>query len=152
VTAISGHMRQSQFNPIKEDRMRVQEVRGMEATLAEKLVARGIKTADDLLKAGKTSAARRELSAQLGVDEKALLELLNRADLARVKGIGEVYSNLLENAGVDTVAELARRVPENLHAKLVEQAQKGDARRAPTLKQVQDWVKQAKELGRGIEY
>jgi len=47
---------------------------------------------------------------------------------------------------------LATRVPANLHAKLAEQAQKGDARRAPRLAQVEDWVKQAKELGRGIEY
>ena len=59
-----------------------------------------------------------------------MLELVNRADLARIKGIGEVYSNLLENAGVDTVLELSKRVPANLHAKLVEQTQTGDARRA----------------------
>jgi predicted flap endonuclease-1-like 5' DNA nuclease len=135
-----------------EDHMRVQEIRGMQATLAEKLVAGGIKSADELLAAGKTPAARKELVARFGVDQKELLEVLNRADLARVQGIGEVYSNLLENAGVDTVAELAKRVPANLHAKLAEQAQKGDARRAPTLSQVEDWVKQAKELGRGIEY
>jgi len=102
--------------------------------------------------AGKSPAGRKELAARVGVDQKELLEVLNRADLARVQGIGEVYSNLLENAGVDTVAELAKRVPANLHAKLAEQAQKGDARRAPTLSQVEDWVKQAKELGRGIEY
>jgi predicted flap endonuclease-1-like 5' DNA nuclease len=132
--------------------MRVQEIRGMQAALAEKLVAGGIKSADDLLAAGKTPAGRKELAARVGADPKELLELLNRADLARVQGIGEVYSNLLENAGVDTVAELAKRVPANLHAKLAEQAQKGDARRAPTLAQVEDWVKQAKELGRGIEY
>jgi len=132
--------------------MRVQEIRGMQATLAEKLVAGGIKSADDLLAAGKTPAARKDLAARVGADPKELLEMLNRADLARVQGIGEVYSNLLENAGVDTVAEMAKRVPANLHAKLSEQAQKGDARRAPTLSQVEDWVKQAKALGRGIEY
>ncbi len=132
--------------------MRVREIRGLEATLAEKLVAGGIKTAEDLLAAGKTPAGRKELAAKVGSDPKALLEVLNRADLARVKGIGEVYSNLLENAGVDTIAELAKRVPENLLAKLVEQTQQGDARRAPTLAQVADWVKQAKALGRGIEY
>ncbi len=132
--------------------MRVREIRGLGATLAEKLVAEGIKTAEDLLKAGKTPAGRKELAAKVGSDPKALLELLNRADMARVKGIGEVYSNLLENAGVDTIVELSKRVPENLLAKLVEQAQKGDARRAPTLAQVVDWVKQAKALGRGIEY
>lgn len=132
--------------------MRVQEVRGMEAALAQRLVAAGIKTSEELLSAGKTPGGRKELAAKVGVDQKALLELLNRADLARVKGIGEVYSNLLENAGVDTVAELAKRVPANLHARLVEQVQNGDARRAPTLAQVESWVKQAKELGRGIEY
>jgi predicted flap endonuclease-1-like 5' DNA nuclease len=132
--------------------MRVQEIRGMQASMAEKLVAAGIKSADDLLTAGKTPAGRKELAARVGVDPKQILEVVNRADLARVKGIGEVYSNLLENAGVDTIAELAKRVPANLHAKLTEQAQKGDARRAPTLEQVENWVKQAKDLGRGVEY
>ncbi len=132
--------------------MRVQEIRGMEASVAAKLVASGIKTSEALLAAGKTPAGRKELAARIGVDQKDLLELVNRADLARVKGIGEVYSNLLENCGVDTVAELAKRVPANLHAKLVEAAQNGGARRAPTLAQVEDWVKQANELGRGIEY
>ena len=132
--------------------MRVQEIRGMGSTLAEKLIASGIKTSEDFLAAGKTPAGRKELAGRANVDQKELLEALNRADLARVKGIGEVYSNLLENAGVDTVAELAKRVPANLLAKLVEHTQKGSARRAPTLTQVEDWVKQAKELGRGIEY
>lgn len=132
--------------------MRVQEIRGMEATVAQKLVAAGIKTAEDLLTAGKTPAARKGLAARIGIEPQAILEILNRADLARIKGIGEVYSNLLENAGVDTVAELAKRVPASLFAKLVEQAQQGDARRAPTLAQVEDWVKQAKGLSRAIEY
>lgn len=132
--------------------MRVHEIRGMEATVAEKLVAVGIKTSEDLLTAGKTLAARKDLATRLGVEMQAVLEMVNRADLSRIRGIGEVYSNLLENAGVDTVAELAKRVPANLHAKLVEQSQSGDARRAPTFAQVDDWIKQAKALGRGIEY
>ncbi|MCX7706596.1 MAG: DUF4332 domain-containing protein [Anaerolineae bacterium] len=132
--------------------MRVHEIRGIQATTAEKLVAAGITTSDALLEAGKTPAGRRELAEKIGADPKEILELVNRADLARIRGIGEVYSNLLENAGVDTVAELARRVPANLHAKLVEKTLAGDARRAPTLAQVEDWVRQAKELGRIIEY
>lgn len=132
--------------------MRVQELRGMQASIAAKLVSEGIKTSEALLEAAKTPASRKELAARLGVDTRDVLELANRADLARVRGIGEVYSNLLEKAGVDTVAELAKRVPANLHAKLVEQVKQGDARRAPTLAQVENWVAQAKALGRGIEY
>jgi len=41
------------------------------------------------------------------------------ADLMRVKGLGEEWSDLLEAAGVDTVQELKHRKPENLHAKMV---------------------------------
>jgi predicted flap endonuclease-1-like 5' DNA nuclease len=132
--------------------MRVQEIRGIQVSTAEKLGASGVKTSEELLVAGKTATGRKELAAKVGVDAKEVLELVNRADLARVKGIGEVYSNLLENAGVDTVLELSKRVPANLHAKLLEQTQTGDARRAPTLAQVEDWVRQAKDLGRIVEY
>lgn len=132
--------------------MRVNEIRGIQVSTAEKLAAAGIGTSDLLLESGKTVAGRKDLAAKIGVETKEVLELVNRADLARVVGIGEVYSNLLEEAGVDTVVELARRVPENLQAKLVEFTQAGHARRAPTRAQVADWVKQAKELGRIVEY
>ncbi len=132
--------------------MRVHQIRGIQMSTAEKLAAAGIGTSEELLEAGKTPAGRKELAAKIGVDPKEILELVNRADLARIRGIGEVYSNLLENAGVDTVVELSRRVPANLHAKLVEQTLAGDARRAPTLAQVEDWIRQAKELGRLVEY
>jgi len=50
----------------------------------------------------------------------------------------------LESAGVDTVPELAKRVPENLLKKLV--------CKIPVLSQVTDWVEQAKKLPRVIVY
>ena len=132
--------------------MRVHQIRGIQINVADKMAGHGIKTTADLLNAGKSAAGRKELAIKLGADPKEVLELVNRADLARIKGIGQVYSNLLENAGVDTVLELSRRVPANLHAKLLDQAKTGDALRAPTLAQVEDWIKQAKELGRLVEY
>lgn len=132
--------------------MRVTEIRGIQNTTAEKLSTIGVKTADQLLEAGRTPKGRKNLAEEIGTSEPEVLELVNRADLARVKGIGEVYSNLLEQAGVDTIVELSRRVPANLHAKLVQFTQAGNARRAPTLAEVEDWVQQAKDLGRKIEY
>ncbi len=108
--------------------MRLHQIRGIQMHTAERLAAEGVKTSEALLEAGKTVVGRKELAAKVGADPKEILELVNRADLARIRGIGEVYSNLLENAGVDTVAELAKRVPANLHAKLLEQTQAGDAR------------------------
>lgn len=132
--------------------MRVNAIRGIQITTAQRLTAVGVKSAEQLLEAGRTAQGRKQLAEEIGATIQEVLELINRADLARVKGIGEVYSNLLEQAGVDTIVELARRVPANLHAKLVAQTQSGDARRAPTLAEVENWVQQAKDLGRKIEY
>jgi predicted flap endonuclease-1-like 5' DNA nuclease len=82
-----------------------------------------------------------------------ILEWVNLADLLRIKGLGEEFSDLLEEAGVDTVPELAQRNPENLHQKMVEVNEaKNLVRRVPGLAQVTDWVAQAKELPRVITY
>ncbi|MBM4457025.1 MAG: DUF4332 domain-containing protein [Chloroflexi bacterium] len=129
------------------------QLRGITTDLASKLKERGLKDSEQFLAAVKTPKQRAELAKALAADEKAILELANRADLARIKGIGEVFADLLEQGGVDTVKELARRVPENLHATLVElnQAKKISGRQ-PTLDMVKDWVAQAKDLPKLLEY
>ncbi|WP_305043766.1 DUF4332 domain-containing protein, partial [Geoalkalibacter sp.] len=84
---------------------------------------------------------------------KLLLKWINNSDLFRIKGVGQEYADLLEQAGVDTVPELAQRKPENLHQKMTElNEQKKLVRKLPTLDQVQSWVAQAKELPRVIHY
>ncbi|MEM3647991.1 MAG: DUF4332 domain-containing protein [Thermoproteota archaeon] len=132
---------------------KVEEIEGIGPEYAKKLLEAGIKTTDDLLKAGGSKDGRKMLAEKTGIPEKLILEWVNLADLFRIKGIGEEYSDLLEEAGVDTVAELARRDPANLHAKILEiNKEKKLVRRPPTLKQVTDWVKQAKKLPRKVEY
>ena len=84
---------------------------------------------------------------------KLILEWVNLADLMRIKGVAEEYSDLLEEAGVDTVAELARRNPENLHTKIMEvNEEKKLVRRPPRASMVKDWIKQAKCLPKVVEY
>jgi hypothetical protein len=64
-----------------------------------------------------------------------------------------VFSDLLENAGVDTVKELATRNAANLHAKLLEtNAAMQLTQRMPTAEQVTDWIAQAKELPKYLSY
>ena len=131
----------------------ISKLRGISPELAAKLKARGIVYSDEFLDVVKTPASRQALAEQLGVDSQVILELANRADLARIKGIASVFSDLLEHAGVDTVMELATRNPETLHATLVEiNAEKKLAGRTPPLSAVKDWVAQAKELPRVLEY
>lgn len=132
--------------------MRSAELFGVREEMASKLKAEGLGDSEKLLAAAATPKAREELAARLGVDSKEVLELANRADLARIKGIGTVYSDLLEQAGVDTVAELARRNPENLYNKIVEVAGEHFVQRLPRAQDVADWVAQAKELPRSLEY
>ena len=133
--------------------MSLMELRGMTQQLATALAAQGVKTEEQLLAAGKTPQGRKEMAKAADVKDGVILELVNRADLARVKGIGEVYANLLEEAGVDTVKELANRVSENLHAKILEVGEKGKlATRMPSVEDVAEWVGQAKKLPRAVEY
>jgi predicted flap endonuclease-1-like 5' DNA nuclease len=130
----------------------INELRGITSTISDKLHNAGLTNSDTLLEALKHPAERNALAVKLGIDESTLLELANRADLARVKGIGRVYSDLLEFAGVDTVAELATRVPENLFAKLQEVASQHSVIRLPSLEEVTDWINQAKALERKLFY
>ena len=132
---------------------KVIDIEGIGPVYAKKLVEAGIKTTDDLLKAGATAKGREELAKKASVDEKHILEWVNRSDLYRIKGVGRQYSDLLENAGVDTVAELGNRVPENLLAKMLEvNAAKKLVKRPPPLSFVKNWVEQAKKLKRAVEY
>jgi len=129
------------------------DIEGIGPTYAEKLNTIGIKTTYDLLEAGATRKGREELAEKTGISPKLILEWVNLADLFRIKGIGEEYSDLLEEAGVDTVVELSRRNPENLRAKLLEvNEEKKLVRRPPTLNAVRDWIEQAKRLPRKVEY
>ncbi len=132
---------------------KVVDIEGVGPAYAAKLEAAGVKDTDELLKMGATPKGRQQLAEKTGITEKLILEWVNRVDLYRIKGIGSEYSDLLESAGVDTVVELANRKPENLVAKMTEVNEaKHLVRKLPTLAQVQDWVKQAKELPRAVSY
>lgn len=131
----------------------IRKIKGMTSETAAKFEKHGISNADEFLKATRTPKEREELAKKLNVDHKAVLEFANRADLARVKGIGGVFSNLLEEAGVDTVKELSHRVPENLHAKIAEvNSDKKLAGRTPTQDAVAKWVAEAKTLPAALDY
>jgi predicted RecB family nuclease len=106
-----------------------------------------IRTVEALLKKGATRKGRRQVAGETGISEKLILEWVNRADLMRVRGVGEEYSDLLEAAGVDTIKELRRRNPENLLAAMVQiNIEKNLVRRLPTTAMVERWVDHAAEL------
>jgi predicted flap endonuclease-1-like 5' DNA nuclease len=132
---------------------KIEEIEGIGPAFAKKLAKASIKTTAQLLKACATRKGREETEAATGVDAKRLLKWANMADLMRIKGVGEEYSELLEAAGVDTVKELRNRRADNLASKMAEvNATKKLVRQVPSQSQVERWVAQAKELPPAISY
>ncbi|HSQ38501.1 MAG TPA: DUF4332 domain-containing protein [Acidimicrobiia bacterium] len=112
-----------------------------------------IRTTEALLKAGATRKGRKDLAEATGFSEHMILAWVNRADLFRVKGVGEEYSDLLEACGVDTVKELRTRNPGSLLAKMTAvNEQKRLVRRLPTESMVARWVAHAKGLVPMVEH
>jgi predicted flap endonuclease-1-like 5' DNA nuclease len=132
---------------------KLQTIEGIGPVYAEKLRGAGIRSVEALLRAGATPGGRRDLAEKTEIGHEYILDWVNRADLMRVRGVGEEYSDLLEKAGVDTVIELAQRNPDNLYKKVMEVNEKKRlVRRPPTLSMVARWVAHAKDLPRVVSY
>jgi predicted flap endonuclease-1-like 5' DNA nuclease len=126
---------------------KIEEIEGIGPKKTESLVSADIKTTEDLLSKCGTVRGREVLAKVTGLTEKELLKFVNMADLMRINGVGEEYSELLEAAGVDTVKELKMRRPDNLTAKLAEVNQtKKLVRSLPSESVVAGWVEQAKTM------
>lgn len=132
---------------------KIEEIEGVGAVYAEKLIAAGVKTVEQLLDLCAKPAGRKALAEQTEISPKLILKWTNHADLFRINGVGPQFAELLEAAGVDTVKELRHRVAENLHAKLVETNEARNlCNRVPSVGEVQKMIDEAKELEPKVEY
>ena len=129
------------------------DIEGVGEVYAEKLIAAGIKTPEQLLAKCAAPKGRKELEEATEISGKLILKWTNHADLYRIHGVGPQFAELLEAAGVDTVKELAHRRADNLAAKMVEvNEEKHLVRRVPVEKEVQKMIDQAKELPAKMTY
>jgi predicted flap endonuclease-1-like 5' DNA nuclease len=128
-------------------------VEGIGEAYAQKLRVIGVSTCEKLLARGASPQGRKEIADKTGIPDKLILEWVNHVDLFRIKGVQQEYADLLEEAGVDTVPELAKRNATNLHEKLVVVNEaKSLVRQLPTPARVADWIEQARHLPRVITY
>lgn len=132
---------------------KLEKVEGIGAKYAQTLRRAGVRGTGSLLQKGATPQGREQLAKTSGIGKALILEWVNHVDLFRIKGVGEEYSDLLEEAGVDTVVELAQRNPDNLYDSILEtNAKKKLVRRPPSRKMIKNWVAQAKKLPRKVQY
>ena len=131
----------------------ITEIEGIGPSFKKKLAKIGIRTTGKLLERAANPKGRRQLAEESGVDEARILKWANMADLMRVRGVAEEYSELLEAAGVDTVKELKRRNAANLAEKMAEVNKKKKlVRLLPSEKRVDSWVAHAKTLDAVMTY
>ena len=123
------------------------DIEGIGPKYTKMLKKVGVTQTKHLLKRGASKKGRKDLAKESGLKESQILKWANMADLVRIRGVGEEYSELLEAAGVDTVKELRNRKPENLYdAMAAKNAKKKLVRQLPGPKQVKSWVQHAKKL------
>ena len=158
VVTMSKKPRAKRPTPVKKRRtytaldQDVEAIEGIGPAYGSKLRNAGVNVVDDLLSAGSTRKKRRVLARRIDVAPATLLKWVYRADFFRIKGIGTQYSSLLEETGVNTVADLSRRNAKNLHARLKAiNMKKNLVRRIPPYKTIQRWIKNANNLTRIIE-
>ena len=134
--------------------MKIEEVEGIGPGFAQTLSAAGVATTDALLEQGGSSAGRDRLSETTGISQKLLLEWVNHADLMRISGVGSEYADLLEAAGVDSCAELARRNAANLATTFQEldAARPNWIRQIPGEKAIAGWIEQAAGLDKVVSH
>jgi predicted flap endonuclease-1-like 5' DNA nuclease len=132
--------------------LHVSKLRGISVDVRQKLKRQGISYTHQLLREAGSAKRRRRLAERSRIEEVTLLRLVRRADLARVKGVGAIFADMLEMIGVDQVATLAEQDPLELRARLYQlNAAERLARRAPTPDEVEQWISQARALPRLVD-
>ena len=137
----------------KRNPFRLREFRGVNPEHVERLAAKGIKNAEQMLAAGQTAEKRAAIAQDTGIREEAILELVKLSDLARLPGVKGIRARLYYDAGVDCVEKMAAWEAEALlkmTAEFVERTGFNGIARLP--KEVSSTIANAKRLPRVVEY
>lgn len=98
----------------KHNPFKIREFLGINPIVIDKLEGIGIKTAEKLLSAGRTSEQRKALAERLNIPEANILELVRLSDLARLSGVKGIRARLYYDTGFDSVEKIANSTPEEL--------------------------------------
>src|SRR5947208_3447961 len=97
----------------------VSNMRGVGIEVKAKLRAIGIKYIWQLVEYGKTEQQRMDLAQQIDLPLSILSTLVSRADLMRLRGVGDDLAHLLVTGGVRSCRDLQHATPERLHRRLM---------------------------------
>ena len=121
---------------------KIETIEGIGPKFGKALRSVGIETTEDLLNLAGSCEGRESISETSGIPSFLVDNWTQMADLMRVAGIGEEYSELLNVAGVTSVQDLAGRDIDNLYPELehIHDTQ-NIVRNLPKEKEVKKWIK-----------
>lgn len=126
--------------------MDIIDIEGIGETYAKKLNKVGLVKLDDLM--ALTKAKIKELSVKTKISAKLIDKWQEHANLMKIDGIGPEYSDALNQIGIDSVKELAKRTPQATFDKIValDKSKPNVIRKLPKLEEVKSWIAQAKKI------
>ena len=109
--------------------------------LKNALKVHNILRSDQLLAVAGTFEARVALARRAQIDLRQLMDVVRRADLARIPRIGPVFTEMLLDLGISDIATLAVQEKDALREQLFRHNKANRlARRSPTTEEVADWI------------
>lgn len=126
---------------------KLEQIEGIGPHFAAMLANAQVLNTDHLLRHARQPDGLQLLAERTRISLALLEAWANRADLMRVSGIGPEFSELLDASGIESVAELSIRRPENLVNLLHRvNAEKKLTRTVPTERTLTKWVMRAQDL------
>ena len=125
----------------------ISSIKGVSPINVKKLNSINIFTVSQLLEAGETFEGVLTINKRTGIYSKKIDEWVRLGDFSRIQGITQNHIELLGAANVFRVKDLAQKIPQELHLKLVEL--NNDSKfclDTPTLGMVTRWIRIAKIL------
>ncbi|MFX0184927.1 MAG: DUF4332 domain-containing protein [Candidatus Hodarchaeota archaeon] len=138
---------------VKKAPFSLKQMLGIDPKFIEKLAKVGIKTANQMIEAGKTKSQRLSLATKVNIPYDNILELVKLSDLSRVGYVRTKFTRLFYNAGIETPAELSKWDVKELRSYLKDYIQKsGWEGIVPFPSDLSNYIEDAKGLSQIIEY
>lgn len=132
---------------------KISEFPGISDDTAAKLEKIGIKNTVQLYDKIITSQHRKELADSTDLSDHEILELAKLTDLSRIKWVGVTFARMLYDLGVDTVANVAKADPVELHTRINQMSKEKNIYKGKIgLNDIRILINAAKEVPVEIEY
>lgn len=129
------------------------QFRGVDQGHITALAAEGIVDVDQMITAGRTLQARRELAERTAIPLGRIEEYVKLADLSRLGCIKTVRARLYLEAGLDTIDKIAALTPEAFRQRVVEFVERTGFEGIATLpREAENTVRRAREIERLVAW